>query len=75
MELHENFLTVQNHSLGWKHKIAIKDGLKTAYEDFRSRWGDGEDRVREVSRGVAEGAEVREGRKRPIRYWVGMKLN
>ena len=26
------------HSLGWKHKIAIKDGLKTAYEDFRGRW-------------------------------------
>ena len=26
------------HSLGWKHRIAIKDGLKTAYEDFRSRW-------------------------------------
>jgi GDP-L-fucose synthase len=25
------------HSLGWKHKIAIKDGLKTAYEDFRGR--------------------------------------
>ena len=22
------------HSLGWKHKIANKDGLKAAYEDF-----------------------------------------
>ena len=30
------------HSLGWKHKIAIKDGLKTAYEDFKSRWDAGE---------------------------------
>jgi GDP-L-fucose synthase len=29
------------HSLGWKHKIAIKEGLKTAYEDFRSRWDAG----------------------------------
>ena len=28
--------------------------------------GGGEDSVREVSRGVAEGAEVREGRKIPI---------
>ena len=26
------------HSLGGKHKIAIKEGLKTTYEDFRSRW-------------------------------------
>ena len=26
------------HSLGWKHKISIKDGLKTAYEDFLDRW-------------------------------------
>lgn len=22
------------HSLGWKHKIALKDGIKTAYQDF-----------------------------------------
>ncbi len=28
------------HSLGWKHKIAIKDGLKTAYEDFLERWNE-----------------------------------
>ena len=24
------------HSLGWKHTIAITDGLKTVYEDLRS---------------------------------------
>lgn len=29
------------HSLGWKHSITIKDGLKTAYEDFRKRWEGG----------------------------------
>jgi GDP-L-fucose synthase len=30
------------HSLGWKHKIAMKDGLALAYQDFLNRWNDGE---------------------------------
>ena len=30
------------HSLGWKHKISIKEGLKPAYEDFVKRWDAGE---------------------------------
>jgi GDP-L-fucose synthase len=30
------------HSLGWKHKISIRDGLKTAYADFVKRWDAGE---------------------------------
>ena len=37
--------------------------------------GGGEDSVREVSRGVAEGAEVRVGMNDTDTYWVGMKLN
>ncbi|MGE5670836.1 MAG: GDP-L-fucose synthase family protein [Fibrobacterota bacterium] len=30
------------HSLGWKHKIAMKDGLALAYQDFLKRWNAGE---------------------------------
>lgn len=26
------------HSIGWKHKIAMKDGLALAYQDFLKRW-------------------------------------
>jgi GDP-L-fucose synthase len=30
------------HGLGWKHKIAIKDGIAKAYQDFLKRWNSGE---------------------------------
>ncbi len=30
------------HSLGWKHKISMKDGLALAYQDFVKRWNAGE---------------------------------
>ena len=30
------------HSLGWKHKISMKDGLTLAYQDFLKRWNAGE---------------------------------
>ncbi len=30
------------HSLGWKHKIAMKDGLTLAYQNFLKRWNAGE---------------------------------
>ena len=30
------------HSLGWKHKISMKDGLALAYQDFLKRWNAGE---------------------------------
>lgn len=30
------------HSLGWKHKISMKDGLALAYMDFTKRWDAGE---------------------------------
>jgi len=29
------------HSMGWKHRIGLKEGLRLAYQDFLSRFGDG----------------------------------
>ncbi|NLD94580.1 MAG: hypothetical protein GX639_18140 [Fibrobacter sp.] len=30
------------HSLGWKHKVSMKDGLALAYQYFLKRWDAGE---------------------------------
>lgn len=30
------------HSLGWQHKVELKDGLAMAYEDYKGRLGSGE---------------------------------
>ena len=27
------------HSLGWKHKIELEDGIKAVYDDFRKKEG------------------------------------